>query len=251
MRSDARENPVFNLLDVVLIAVVAIVTLFLCTMGAAVVLLVLHGPKGVDFKDPARSVLLFIPIQLVAYILTIGFMVFYVWTRYRAGFLEAVKWNMPAAKPACFAVVGGVGLGLATQFASVLLQRWIPKSLPIEQYFRTTSSAYVLAAFGILVAPVAEELFFRGLLYPALARPLGVMLATLLTSAFFALIHSEQLAHAWVPMLLLFTVGTILTVARAKTKSVAVSVLIHMAYNSTLFTLLYIATQGFRHMESG
>jgi membrane protease YdiL (CAAX protease family) len=46
-------------------------------------------------------------------------------------------------------------------------------------------------------------------------------------------------------------VGTILTVARAKTKSVAVSVLIHMAYNSTLFTLLYIATQGFRHMESG
>jgi membrane protease YdiL (CAAX protease family) len=125
----------------------------------------------------------------------------------------------------------------------------MPKSLPIEEYFRTPASAYALAAFGILVAPLVEELFFRGFLFPALARPLGVGIAMVITAGGFALIHSEQLAHAWAPLLVLFAVGLVLTAVRAKTKSVAVCVLIHVGYNCALFTLVFIATGGFRHME--
>jgi membrane protease YdiL (CAAX protease family) len=162
-----------------------------------------------------------------------------------------VRWNQPPARRALLAFAAGSGVGLGTQLFSVLLQRWIPKSLPIEQYFKTPSAAYALAIFGILIAPVVEELFFRGFLYPALARPLGAGVSMVLTAGGFALIHAEQLALAWAPLLLLFTVGMILTAVRAKTKSVAVCVLMHMGYNFTLFLLLYIATQGFRHMERG
>jgi CAAX protease family protein len=57
------------------------------------------------------------------------------------------------------------------------------------------------------------------------------------------------LAHAWVPLLLLFAVGVILTAVRAWTKSVATCVVVHMSYNTTLFTTLYIGTCGFRHMD--
>ncbi|HEY6306456.1 MAG TPA: CPBP family intramembrane glutamic endopeptidase [Candidatus Angelobacter sp.] len=248
-RSGGRENPVFNLLDVVLTVVVAAVALFLCTMVGVMVLYAVRGPHAIDPKNLAGSALLFLPIQVVTYILTVGFMVFYVWTRYRTGFLEAIRWNMPVGKLAWGAAALGAALGLANAVLSVLLQRWTPKSLPIEQYLSTPASAYALAAFGILVAPVVEELFFRGLLYPALARPLGVVPAIALTAFGFALIHAPQLAHAWVPLLLLFAVGVVLTTVRAKTKSVAMCVLIHMAYNTTLFTMLYIGTEGFRHME--
>jgi uncharacterized protein len=263
---EARENPVFNLWDVLLIVVVAAAALFLCTSAGVAVLVAMRGPHALDPKNLAGKVLFFLPIQVVTYILTVGFMVLYVWTRYRTSFLEAVRWNVPAAKLAWGAAVFGAALGLGSAVLSVLLQRWTPKSLPIEQYLSTPAAAYALAAFGILVAPVVEELFFRGFLYPALERPfermffrahvdpalarsLGVTAAMVITAGGFALIHSEQLAHAWAPLLVLFAVGIVLTAVRAKTKSVATCVLIHMAYNTTLFTMLFIGTEGFRHME--
>jgi hypothetical protein len=47
----------------------------------------------------------------------------------------------------------------------------------------------------------------------------------------------------------IFLVGLILTVVRAKTNSVAASVLIHMAYNGTITVAMFAATDGFRHLE--
>lgn len=244
------ENPVFNVWDVLLILVIAGAALIFCSAAAVLVVYATHGGR-VNQTQLLNNALIFLPAQVVAYILTVGFMVFLVWQKYHTSFLEAVKWNMPHGKLALGSFAIGAVLALITEAASGLLQHWIPKSLPIEEYFRTPSSAYALAAFGILVAPFVEEVFFRGFLFPALARPLGVFLSTVITAGGFALIHGEQLAHAWIPLLLLFTVGVVLTLARAKTQSVAVSVLMHMGYNSTLFTLLYIATHGFRHMELG
>ncbi len=246
--SGVRENPVFNLLDVFFIVAVAFVSLVFCGVIAIAIASASGAFRG-DIKALAGNALVFIPAQVVSYILTVGFMVFLIWAKYRTGFLEAIRWNMPETRTACWALVGGAGLALASQLVSGLLHRWIPKSLPIEQYLRTPSSAYALAGFGILVAPLVEELFFRGFLYPALARPLGAAPAIALTAAGFAMLHSEQLAHAWVPLLVLFSVGAVLTVVRARTKSVATSVLMHMGYNFTLFTVLYVVTQGFRHME--
>jgi membrane protease YdiL (CAAX protease family) len=244
-----RENPVFNLADVALIVLVAGLALFVCSGVAAFILFAFRGPHVADFKDPAKGWLIFLPIQVAAYVLTVGFMVFHVWTKYRTGFLQAVRWNFPAAKVVYGALAGGAGLALVSELLSAALHRWIPKSLPIDQYLRSASAAYALAVFGIFVAPLVEELFFRGFLYPALARPLGVGGATAITAGSFALLHSQQLAHAWAPLLILFAVGTVLTLVRAVTKSVATCVLIHMGYNFSLFTLLFIATHGFRHME--
>ena len=239
----------FNLWDVVLIVVVAVFALLVSTKAELSVLRSLPSTRGISLKDIGQNALLLLPTQLAAYLLTIGFMVFYVWERYRTEFLRAVRWNMPGRKFAWRALAGGVALGLTSQLLYMLLHRWIPKSLPIDEYFRTMGSAYALAAFAVLVAPVVEELFFRGFLYPALARPLGVVPAIALTAGLFALLHSQQLAHAWAPLFVLLIVGTVLTVVRAVTKSVAMCVLIHMAYNFTLVSAAFVATQGFRHLE--
>jgi len=247
--SSTGENPVFDLVDVFLIVMVALGSMFFLFLVTFAIFFALHPSHNVDPKEVAFNAFLIIPVQVVSYILTVGFMVFIVWQRYRTDFLQAVRWNMPTAKRAWGALAGGVGLAFISQMLSVALQRWIPKSLPIDQYFRTPASAYMLAGFGILIAPVVEELFFRGFLYPALARPLGVAPATAITAAGFALLHSEQLAHAWAPLLILFGVGTVLTTIRAITKSVALCVFIHMGYNLTLFTVAFIASSGFRHLE--
>jgi uncharacterized protein len=246
--SPTDENPVFNLGDVLIIAVVTFVILFVCESAAVIFASAAHLVGG-NVKDVTSNVLVFLPGQVVGYLLCTGFMALLIRQKYHTGFLDAVRWNPPTRRWIYGAIALGAGLGLVNELLSGVLERWIPKSLPIEQLFRNTPSAYALAAFGILLAPLVEELFFRGFLYPALARPLGSALSVALTGGFFALMHSPQLAHAWIPLLLLFAIGVILTVVRAKTKSVATTVIIHMSYNATLFTLLYIGTGGFRHLE--
>ncbi len=77
----------------------------------------------------------------------------------------------------------------------------------------------------------------------------GRFLAVLLTSAVFAVVHSEQLGQAWGPLLVLFMVGLVLTLTRVVTRSVAPGFLIHVGYNLTLFSLLYVGTDHFRHLE--
>lgn len=242
-----RENPVFNLWDVLLILIAAFAAGLFCLFFAGLVLYTTH-PSG-DAKKLATNVLIGLLVQLASYVLTVSFMVLLIWQKYKMNFLAAVKWNMPTASIGWGAFAVGAAMAVLTEGLSALLQPWIPKSLPIDQVFRTPASAYALAAFGILIAPFVEEMFFRGFLFPALARPLGLLPAASLTAAGFAAIHGTQLSYALIPLLLLFLVGMVLTLARAKMESVAVSVLMHIGYNTTLFTALYIATQGFRHLE--
>jgi hypothetical protein len=150
-----------------------------------------------------------------------------------------------------FSAIGvGVVVALFSGIAEFLLRRWIPPSLPINEFFRDRSSAFLLAGFGILIAPFMEELVFRGFLYPAVARWTGAAPSIVLCSAIFASIHGAQLGYAWAPLLVLFVVGLSLTIARAVTGSVAVSVIIHMAYNFALFAEIFIGTSGFRNLQS-
>src|SRR3970282_2387006 len=71
------------------------------------------------------------------------------------------------------------------------------KHLPIERLFSSTTSGYLLAMFGICVAPFMEELVFRGFFYPVFERRWGLRAAVLLTAALFAVIHGAQLAWSW------------------------------------------------------
>jgi membrane protease YdiL (CAAX protease family) len=165
----------------------------------------------------------------------------------RAGrpFWEAVGWNWPANPWAYLA--GGLGLAFVLQLIGHFLP--MPRELPVDRFFRTPAQAWVLTAFGLLVAPLMEELFFRGFLYPVLARRLGVAVSVVLTGFGFGLIHASQLGKAWAPILIIFLVGVVLTIVRAVTKSVAAGVLVHFAYNGTIFGLMFVFTDGFRHLE--
>src|SRR5262249_31151109 len=203
--------------------------------------------------------------QGLAYVVLMAVMVWIVRSRYRQPFWQSVRWNWPKRRWPLY-VVAGIGLAIIMQFVQQLLP--MPKSLPMERYFETTAGAYLMAVFGTLIAPPAEEFLFRGFLYPALARwfarimlrtgkwsdpakaaVAGTVLSVALTAAGFALIHSPQLAHSLAPLGVLFTVGLVITAARAFSGSLSAGLLIHVAYNATLFTLIYLATDGFRHMD--
>jgi uncharacterized protein len=183
--------------------------------------------------------------QSIAYLIALIFMYLLITKRYHVGFLEALHWKRTSNLPAY--ILGGGVLSIVVTLASTLLD--IPKDLPIEKMFSTSSSAWTMAFFGIVVAPLMEELFFRGFLYPVLNRAMGLTGALIITSLLFAMIHAAQLALAWGLVMLLFGVGMVFTYARARTESLLPPYLLHVGYNGSIFVLIFIQTDGFTHME--
>ena len=239
-----REDPPWTIWDVVRIVVVAVISIGLFSMIAMGI--AAHGQKSREVLERlARNPHVVVPAQIAAYIVLIGYMIAIVRTAGRP-FWPTVRWNFPARTALGFGVLGIV---LAIVVQEVLAHLPVPKSLPIDKYFTDASGAYLMAVFGITFAPLVEELFFRGFVYPVVARRLGIPASVVITAFLFAIIHESQLAHAWAPLLLLWFVGVVLTAVRAWARSVGASFCIHVGYNFTLFALMYLATDHFRHLE--
>jgi len=238
------EDPSWNGWDVL--------ALFALSFVAVVVCLLVAGLVAHSYIRPDRSLMrvtsspeVIVVGQLLAYLFI--FLLMYMLVDSRAGghVREALRWNWPTNWTKY--ILAGIALEVFLVPFEFLLP--MPKHLPMDDFFKTARDAYILSVFGILVAPLFEELLFRGFLYPVLARRFGLRLSILLTTVGFTFIHVPQLKYSWAPVLVIFLVGLALTTVRAFKKSVACTVLMHMAYNATIFVVAFIGTGGFRHMD--
>ena len=224
-------------------------TLFVVFVFSVIALAIArHIPeyRRMPLADLATDARIAVGSQAAAYPLVLIFIFILVRSRTYERFRDAIRWNWPGISAPGF-FIGGTVLALVVESLSRFLP--IPKSLPMDNYFHDAPSAYLLAAFGISLAPLLEEMFFRGMLYPLLRRAFGLMTAVALTAAAFAAIHGAQLGYAWGPILSIFVVGVVFTIIRARTNSVAASFLVHCGYNFALFAALWIASDHFRHLE--
>ena len=96
----------------------------------------------------------------------------------------------------------------------------------------------ILLAF-LLVAPVAEELFFRGVVYNAWERERGPMVAVLGSAALFAVIHTSL--FSLVPI---FALGVTLAMLFRSTRSLPAAMAMHAAFNAISVVLALLARQG-------
>lgn len=241
-----REFPAWTIWDVVVIPGVTILAIFVCSLLALLVAYSLHAFHGVSIYELGQEPLIVVGSQIASYPIVIWFMAALIRRRSDEPFLTAIRWNWPSGKGLWF-YAAGIVLAFAVQGLARFLP--IPKSLPMDRFFNDATSAYLMAFFGILIAPILEEFFFRGMLFPSLRRGVGTVIAILLTAAAFAAIHGAQLGYAWAPILSIFVVGLALTIVRERTDSVAASVLTHSGYNFALFALLWIGSNHFHHLE--
>jgi uncharacterized protein len=254
LHSAEPEKTGIDLLDVLLVGVAMAMAFLILGSIAAAIFIVAHRSSGLNPKvledALAKNAFFIVPTQCVIYLTIIGFMALLVWGRHKTSLAEAVLWNVPTRPRVWgFAMIIGTALALISDTGELVLHRWIPDSLPITEFFKDRPSALLLGAFGILVAPLMEELLFRGFLYPALARWTGTVVSVIVTASAFTLLHGAQLGYSWAPLLLIFVVGLTLTITRVRTNSVATCVIVHMTYNFVLLLQTYIATHGFRQMQ--
>jgi hypothetical protein len=187
-------------------------------------------------------------------------------------FLDGVQWNWATARgQARRLVVLGLALGVMVAIVTSFISP--PKSMPIDEFFASAVTAWVITLFGTIAAPVFEEICFRGFLLPAIAiaydwismprtdeararwqttttlSPAALIFSAVLTSIGFAGMHAQQVAHLWAALLVLFSVSLVLTFVRVKTQSVAASAMVHATYNGFVFLATILATGGYRHLE--
>jgi len=271
-----RRIPNFG--HTVLFFAVAIVVMIVASLSAFALVMGLHLMGRETADQLLREPRLLIPSMAGGYFIA-GAIVWAIFTHiWQQQFAQALHWNFAVVRrrwPTLLA--GGVVLSLGVQFLSNFLP--IPKTLPIDDFFRTPGDVWMVALFGTLVAPLFEELAFRGFLLPSMAStwdwlrtpkqlwaspeeavpsdPLrdprwsvyALIFSCALTSIAFALVHADQLAHAWAPLAVLFAVSLVLCAVRLWTHSLAASTFIHATYNATIFAILFVATGGFRHLD--
>jgi membrane protease YdiL (CAAX protease family) len=288
-----------------------------------------------------------IPVEAIVYAIAaaVSLLIFPLfWGR---SFAQGVHWRAFIVRHRVWLLVAiGVATSVVVQFLSNFLP--IPKELPIDKFFTNRLGVWLIAIFGVTVAPAFEELAFRGFLLPSLAsawdwimqrartpRELlvgpaahqptesgwqqqpalyssvppeeaavfhqmgtenhsgnaergssnaeqgsasaergsssaergtssaervssntdprwsapALVFSTMITSIGFAMLHGAQLAHSFAPLAVLFGVSVVLCVTRVRFHSLAASTLVHSMYNATIFVMLFIGTDGFRHLD--
>jgi len=155
------------------------------------------------------------------------------------GVTAADIWRWPRDQPTPRQEVGlvlgllaGALLGLLARGYEALLA-WLPltRDYLAEQakIAATYQNQYAwMFLLAVLIAPLAEEYFFRGLLYRALDREWGGWAALALSSAYFAIYHPPV---AWIPVAGL---GLLNAVLFKRTGRLVPCVLSHMAYNAVV-----------------
>jgi membrane protease YdiL (CAAX protease family) len=253
----------------VLFFTVAIIVLLLTSVSVFALAMGLHLLGTETPEQLLREPRLLIPSMAAAYLIA-GAIVWAIFTYlWQQTFLGGLHWNFAAVRRRWIPLLaGGIALSLVVQFLSNFLP--VPKTLPIDDFFRNSADVWMVALFGTFVAPIFEELAFRGFLLPSLASAwdwlqgrredagidqdphwsvAALVVSCTITSIAFALVHADQLAHAWAPLAVLFAVSLVLCGVRLWTQSLAASTLIHATYNGTIFTILFFVTGGFRHLD--
>jgi len=105
----------------------------------------------------------------------------------------------------------------------------------------------ILALFAGLIAPVCEELLFRGLLLRALQRRFSPVIAVAVSALVFALAH-PALDPTWgtfaiVPAL--FALGAISGAVAVRRADLSASIMLHIGFN--FLTTFTAVVEGVRH----
>ncbi len=115
---------------------------------------------------------------------------------------------------------------------------WIDINQVQDVGFRQLNQRYeYILAFTtlIIIAPIAEEILFRGYLYGKLKKFVPIWVAILVTSALFGSIHG-----AWNLAIDTFALSIVLCLLRESTGNIWASILLHMAKNGIAFYILFI-----------
>jgi membrane protease YdiL (CAAX protease family) len=151
---------------------------------------------------------------------------------------------LPPGSNAAGAILSGVGWGVVATIGASLLGAavlFVLESLGIEAGPQTAEQAisridpWLAVLAVVILAPIAEEVFFRGVVFNALLREAGSRWAYIGSAALFAVIHLEPVA-----MLPLFALGLALAWVYQRTRNLLAPIAMHATVNGIAVALVLL-----------
>lgn len=236
---------------------IAAFALFLVVQFSALYLLVWKAAQqspGQDWVELTREIserhqgnaFLIVPVQAASYALLL--LLLYLLIRRRGlPFWSSLAVRRLSGGQVATALVAGVLLAILVQLANVLFPP--PEPLALDRLFSSRAAAQLIIAASLLLAPLVEEIVFRGYIYTLLERIWSSTAAVLASGLLFGSIHFPQLWPGFFQMFLLCVVGVVFSLARAQTGNTTAAIAAHFGYNATI-SLLFLLSPAFRALPA-
>jgi membrane protease YdiL (CAAX protease family) len=152
----------------------------------------------------------------------------------KTGLVRSLLIGVGAAIPAW------IGATLLGALAATILQAFglSEAAGPADRFIQRGDPTVILIAF-LLVAPVAEEIFFRGVVFNAWERERGTRVAVIGSALLFAAIHTSL--FALVPI---FALGVALALLYRSTRSLVATMALHAGFNAISVAIALLERQG-------
>jgi uncharacterized protein len=154
------------------------------------------------------------------------------------------------AAPRLILLGAGLGVGMlvaASVVVSVLMRltgsEQQPDQFLLDELTRGGASTFLAFVAAVVLAPLAEELLFRGLLFTALLRRRSLHVAALVSSVVFAIVHVDVAVSQPLALVGLTLVGLVLAYAYHRTGSLLVPIAGHAAFNGVTLVLALVGEQ--------
>lgn len=109
----------------------------------------------------------------------------------------------------------------------------------VERLFEESSLPLFMFFGGAVVAPVVEEIFFRGFVFPGLSRRWNWQIGLITSAALFAIAHVLPTS-----ILPIFILGVIFAFLYQLSGSIWPAILMHMLTNSMALSIAYAISEG-------
>ena len=185
-----------------------------------------------DVIDPARSV-----FRQITELIVVVLLIRYFSRTMSTDLLSRIGWSTFRIKHVLWGFLGGgllglsvLAFGLVNSFENYMPVNANPDISPSRAVFFA-----LWAVSGLCLAPLIEELVFRGILYLGFSQSWGDPWAALGVTLLFLSVHlygSEDVSHMlWTTVL----VGAVALLVRVKTDSLFPAMVFHCAYNMFWF----------------
>lgn len=179
-------------------------------------------------KTDPTSVFLQIVAIIPAHLLTILLAWLIVTKRRQYSFKEMLGWQTGGFRWWHYLIVLGSFFVLAAVVGSLVPEQ---ENDLIKMLQSSRSAVYIIAFVATFTAPFVEEVVYRGVLYSAFQRALGVPAAFALVTFLFAVIHVPQYWPSFSTIFLLGVLSVILTAIRVKTNNLWPCIVLHTLFN--------------------
>ncbi len=155
---------------------------------------------------------------------------------YDRPFWRSLGWT-PTRMPVLLVMLYGMITAVLVAMASALIHTPTGAN-PMTQLMETRVDVLVMGTLSVTMAPLCEELLFRGFLQPLLVRSLGAAPGIALAAVAFGVLHFHEYGNSWRHALIIAVAGAAFGCMRQVTGSTKAAVIMHAAYNSLFFIAL-------------